>query len=41
MTMNTSSTPVKNTTELSDTGIKMDTNTMMGDNTSDNSTTTQ
>ena len=42
MTMNTSSsTPVKNTTESSDTGIKMDINTMMGNSTSDNSTTTQ
>ena len=41
MTMNTSSsTPVENTTEMSDTGIGMDTNTMMGNSTSDNSTTT-
>ncbi len=42
MTMNTSSsTPVENTTELSDTGMGMDANTMMGNSTSDNSTTTQ
>jgi len=42
MTMNTSSsTPVDNTTQLSDTGMGMDANTMMGNNTSDNSTTTQ
>ena len=42
MTMNSSSsTPVDNTTQLSDTGMGMDANTMMGNNTSDNSTTTQ
>ena len=42
MTMNTSSsTPVDNTTEMSDTGMGMDANTMMGNSTSDNSTTTQ
>ncbi|ALI35182.1 hypothetical protein NMY3_00977 [Candidatus Nitrosocosmicus oleophilus] len=42
MTMNTSSsTPVDNTTQLSDTGMGMDANTMMGNSTSDNSTTTQ
>ena len=42
MTMNTSSsTPVDNTTQLSDTGMGMDANTMTGNNTSDNSTTTQ
>ena len=42
MTMNTSSAvPVENTTDLSDTGIGMDANTMMGNSTSDNSTTTQ
>jgi len=42
MTMNSSSpTPVENTTEMSDTGMGMDANTMMGNNTSDNSTTTQ
>jgi hypothetical protein len=42
MTMNTSSsTPVDNTTQLSDTGMEMDANTMTGNNTSDNSTTTQ
>jgi hypothetical protein len=42
MTMNTSSsTPVDNTTEISATGMGMDANTMMGNSTSDNSTTTQ
>ena len=42
MTMNTSSsTPVDNTTQLSDTGIGMDANTMMGNSTSENSTGTQ
>lgn len=42
MTMNTSSsTPVDNTSQLSDTGMGMDANTMMGNSTSDNSTTTQ
>jgi len=42
MTMNSSSpTPVENTTEMSDTGMGMDANTMTGNNTSDNSTTTQ
>lgn len=41
MTMNTSSTPVDNTTQLSDTGMGMDANTMMGNSTSDNSTTIQ
>lgn len=42
MTMNTSSsTPVENTTDLSDTGMGMDANTMMGNSTSDNSTATQ
>ena len=42
MTMNTSSsTPVDNTTELSDTGMGMDANTMTGNSTSDNTTTTQ
>ena len=42
MTMNSSSpTPVENTTEVSDTGMGMDANTMTGNNTSDNSTTTQ
>ena len=42
MTMNSSSpTPVENTTEMSDTGMGMDANTMMGNNASDNSTTTQ
>jgi hypothetical protein len=42
MTMNTSSaTPVDNTTQLSDTGMGMDANTMMGDSTSENSTGTQ
>ncbi|MDF0679528.1 MAG: hypothetical protein P0116_01020 [Candidatus Nitrosocosmicus sp.] len=42
MTMNSSSsTPVDNTTQLSDTGMGMDANTMMGNSTSDNSTTTQ
>lgn len=42
MTMNTSSsTPVDNTTELSDTGMGMDANTMMGNSTSDNSTAAQ
>lgn len=42
MTMNSSSsTPVDNTTQLSDTSMGMDANTMMGNSTSDNSTTTQ
>jgi len=41
MTMNTSSTPVDNTTELSDTGMGMDANTIMGNSTSDNSTAAQ
>ena len=42
MTMNSSSsTPVENTTQMSDTGMGMDANTMMGNSTSDNSTTTQ
>lgn len=42
MTMNTSSsTPVDNTSQLSDTGMGMDANTMMGNSTSDNSTTIQ
>ena len=41
MTMNTSSTPVDNTTQLSDTGMGMDANTMMGNSTSENSTGTQ
>ena len=42
MTMNSSSsTPVDNTTQLSDTGMGMDANTMMGNSTSDNNTTTQ
>ena len=42
MTMNTSSsTPVDNTTQLSDTGMGMDANTMTGNSTSDNTTTTQ
>jgi hypothetical protein len=42
MTMNSSSSvPVENTTELTDTGMGMDANTMMGNTTSDNSTTTQ
>lgn len=41
MTMNTSSSPVENTTELTDTGMGMDANTMMGNSTSDNSTTAQ
>jgi hypothetical protein len=36
MTMNNSSTPVQNTTELTDTGMGMDANMKMG-----NSTTTQ
>ena len=30
MTMNSSPTPVENTTEMSDTGMGMDANTMMG-----------
>jgi hypothetical protein len=42
MTTNTSSsTPVENTTELPDTGMGMDGNTRMGNNTSDDSTTSQ
>ena len=42
MTMNTSSsTPVDNTTQLSDRGMGMDANTMMGNSTSENSTGTQ
>ena len=42
MTMNTSSsTSVENTTELPDTGMGMDGNTRMGNNTSDDSTTSQ
>lgn len=42
MTMNTSSsTPVDNTTQLSDTGMGMDANTMMGNSTSENSMGTQ
>ncbi len=42
MTMNTSaSKPVENTTELPDTGMGMDGNTRMGNNTSDDSTTSQ
>lgn len=42
MTMNTSSsTPVDNTTQLSDTGMGMDANTVMGNSTSENSTGTQ
>ena len=41
MTMNTSSTPVDNTTQLSDTGMGMDANTMMGNSTSENGTGTQ
>ncbi|MDN5867262.1 MAG: hypothetical protein L0H55_07665 [Candidatus Nitrosocosmicus sp.] len=40
MTMNTSSSsPVENTTELTDTDMGMDGNTMMDNSTTDNSTT--
>ena len=42
MTMNTSSsTPVENKTDMSDTGMGIDTNTMMGNSTSDNGATAQ